>query len=1584
MSDQSQHSQRADRRIQAALGEYLERIDRGEVVNRDEFLARHSEIADALRSFFAAEEPLRKIAATKTSNESAAISTQSIAAQGQETVPPKLQPGGSLGTSGRGLAGKFGRYEILRALGKGAMGAVYLAQDTQLKRQVAIKTPHLEEDPTGELLKRFYQEAEAAATLRHANICPVHDVGQIDGKHFISMAYIEGRSLSDLIKNGKLQNERHILIAVYKLARALQQAHDRGIVHRDLKPANIMVDKQGEPMIMDFGLARKRRAEGEASLTHSGVILGSPAYMSPEQIEGDPESVGPASDQYSLGVVLYEMLTGQLPFRGSVVNVLAQIITKGPTPPGELRPGLDPRIETVCLRMMAKKASERFPSMKAVADELATIVKNPAAAPVPTPIAVEKSPTVSGPPAAPRPTSAEAGASQVGQSLNQRSISPSDVTSIEEPVRKCLRRRDYDQMIQIIERIPEDRRNTALQTLLEQAREKVDEIAFLICEIDEAVRLKDWQAALRKAEALLTIKPGHHRAKAIQEKYAGYGNGAAARIGILRKFTQPWNEGGWIPWGVLAFGLAVFAGMYGVIVISLGNNKTAIVIDAKDPGITVEVNDRHATINVPGEQSIQVEPGDQSVKVSYAGLETVTKGFTLAKDKTKRLTVRLVDNKLLADLEGEPRPTIAGTEKVKNAGTVPAEPKGPSPRTVAAAPPVTPASPPPKNDGFVPLFNGKDLTGWKTNPDQPDNWRVENGILTGSGQRVSDLFTSRADFKDFHLRVEARINDGGNSGVFFRVQPNSGGRYEAQINSTHRDPNKTGSLYPQSNNVIVAYGESLVPAGDWFNMDVIAVKNHIVVTVNGITTVDYYDSDRHFFAGAIGLQLHNPQTVVEFRKIEIKELPAASVAEAPSEATDGFVPLFNGKDLTGWKTNPDQPDNWRVENGILTGSGQRVSDLFTSRADFKDFHLRVEARINDGGNSGVFFRVQPNSGGRYEAQINSTHRDPNKTGSLYPQSNNVIVAYGESLVPAGDWFNMDVIAVKNHIVVTVNGITTVDYYDSDRRFFAGAIGLQLHNPQTVVEFRKIEIKELPAESATGAPAPDGFVPLFNGKDLHGWIGSNGQPAAWRVFDGELEVVPGQGNIMTTQDFGPDFQLHAEFNIPLYADRKGQARGNSGIFLLGRYEIQILDSYDNFQPAERACAALYGAIGPSRNACRPPNEWQTFDITFHAPRSVAASSIVKHGELTVVHNGVPVIVKRRFGAPSAGARFRDVGTRGPILLQDHGSAIRFRNLAIKQLAAAPSPKPLDDADFVPLFNGKDLTGWKTHPSQPGNWRVENGILVGSGPGLTSHLYTERGDFKDFHLRVEARINEGGNSGVYFRAVFGPAQPADRPRWLVGYNAKLDERRLGAFILDDPTLRVPLIRNRVPEPPAGRWIVLEVLARGNHFVIKTDGEITAEYTDDTRRFSSGYIALQQHTPRTRVEFRKIEIEELSPQNPSASVPNKGATSTPIDARDPFQPKSIWFSDNPRHVLTVIERKGAMFRARFEVGPNITRMIKGTVKDGKVDWFAKDVRAIRGKVGGDNHGTITSDDLGDKIDFVWGLHGRQRGEFTLRLRN
>jgi serine/threonine protein kinase len=267
------------------------------------------------------------------------------------------------------LPEQFGRYRIVRMLGEGAMGQVFLAHDDQLDRDVALKVPRFSAKGDEERIERFYREARAAATLRHPNVCPIHDVGEFEGRPFLTMAYIEGRPLSDFVREGKPLPQRQAAIIVRKLARGLAAAHKEEVTHRDLKPANVMVDERNEPIVMDFGLAQRER-DNEPQLTKDGTLLGTPAYMPPEQVLGDTKLIGPPADIYSLGVVLYELLTGELPFQGPVNVVLAQVLNVEPPPPSELRLGLDPELEAICQKAMAKSIEERTQSMDELADEL--------------------------------------------------------------------------------------------------------------------------------------------------------------------------------------------------------------------------------------------------------------------------------------------------------------------------------------------------------------------------------------------------------------------------------------------------------------------------------------------------------------------------------------------------------------------------------------------------------------------------------------------------------------------------------------------------------------------------------------------------------------------------------------------------------------------------------------------------------------------------------------------------------------------------------------------------------------------------------------------------------------------------------------------------------------------------------------------------------------------------------------------------------------------------------------------------------------------------------------------------------------
>ena len=265
---------------------------------------------------------------------------------------------------------QFGRYQIERELGRGGMGTVYLALDQQLDRKVALKIPTFQDENDFEAIERFYREARAMATVQHANLCPVYDVGQFEHWHFLTMAFIDGPSLSAILKTEGRMPVVEAAALLRKVALALQKAHEFGIVHRDLKPSNIMLTSDKEPVIMDFGLARRHRA-GEAEITQSGAVFGSPAYMAPEQVEARHNEIGPATDVYALGVILYQMVSGKRPFEGSVASIFGQVVSREATAPSRAHLDVPPAIDAICLRALSKSPSQRHASAAEFAEDLA-------------------------------------------------------------------------------------------------------------------------------------------------------------------------------------------------------------------------------------------------------------------------------------------------------------------------------------------------------------------------------------------------------------------------------------------------------------------------------------------------------------------------------------------------------------------------------------------------------------------------------------------------------------------------------------------------------------------------------------------------------------------------------------------------------------------------------------------------------------------------------------------------------------------------------------------------------------------------------------------------------------------------------------------------------------------------------------------------------------------------------------------------------------------------------------------------------------------------------------------------------------
>lgn len=309
---------------------------------------------------------------------------------------------------------EFGRYRIIDRIGRGGMGAVFKAHDTQLDRTVALKVPFLGND-SGEIKQRFYREARAAATLHHPNICPVYDVGEFRGLPFLTMAFIEGKSLGEVVKTGQTIAAQQAALLCRKLAQAMQQAHSHGVIHRDLKPGNVLLQANSEPVIMDFGLARRHDDRASEGLTRQGDVIGTLEYMSPEQLDGDNAAVGPAADIYALGVLLYEILTGRRPFTGNTASMLASILLKPPPRPTEIKPDIPPQLEEICLKAMARKPEDRYPTMAEFAAALTEFIRSPRqgapsrVTPAPVPPATPQSgATTPRPSAATRPVQATA------------------------------------------------------------------------------------------------------------------------------------------------------------------------------------------------------------------------------------------------------------------------------------------------------------------------------------------------------------------------------------------------------------------------------------------------------------------------------------------------------------------------------------------------------------------------------------------------------------------------------------------------------------------------------------------------------------------------------------------------------------------------------------------------------------------------------------------------------------------------------------------------------------------------------------------------------------------------------------------------------------------------------------------------------------------------------------------------------------------------------------------------------------------------------------------------------------------------
>jgi serine/threonine protein kinase len=368
-----------ERRLECAIAEILDDVAKGKPCDAEGLIAAHPDLADELRQFLADHRRIQqladssqavcrngtdlKAAPTRACSGNSTPGSQDLISFSQLDLPSQLGDG-----SRESLLGRFGDYELLNEIAHGGMGVVYKARQVSLNRIVAVKMILRGALASNEDIERFTLEAKAVAKLAHPQIVVIHDVGRCDDQYFYSMEFVEGRSLAEVIRGGPVAPRKAAEYAE-QIARAIHFAHQNGVVHRDIKPSNVLVDVGGRARVTDFGLAK--HVDRGDDLTLTGQIVGTPAYMAPEQITNRRGEIGPACDIYGLGALLYELLTGRPPFGArDHFSTLLQVLECDPQLPRQLNLAVPRALEIICLKCLEKEPQHRYASAAELADDL--------------------------------------------------------------------------------------------------------------------------------------------------------------------------------------------------------------------------------------------------------------------------------------------------------------------------------------------------------------------------------------------------------------------------------------------------------------------------------------------------------------------------------------------------------------------------------------------------------------------------------------------------------------------------------------------------------------------------------------------------------------------------------------------------------------------------------------------------------------------------------------------------------------------------------------------------------------------------------------------------------------------------------------------------------------------------------------------------------------------------------------------------------------------------------------------------------------------------------------------------------------
>ncbi|HZZ78224.1 MAG TPA: family 16 glycoside hydrolase [Gemmataceae bacterium] len=866
--------------------------------------------------------------------------------------------------------GRLGPYRVLEVLGSGGMGVVFRAEDPQLARLVALKAMLPGFLASENARQRFLREARAAAKIKHDNIVSIYQVGEDRGVQFLAMEFLEGEPLDKrLDRQGKLPTADVLRIGK-QIALALAAAHKRDMIHRDIKPANIWLEADTDRVkILDFGLARGTRESGQ--LTQQGAIVGTPAYMAPEQGKG--KEVDHRCDLFSLGCVLYRMTTGQAPFRGTdVVSTLVAVATETPKAPRAIEPSVPRALSDLIVQLLAKDPAQRPESAQAVAEKLDAIGQEQR----PAPAKLRRWwPVVAG---------AAACLAILVAGIVYYMQTPDGVVRIEINDPKIeLKIKGHEAIITDADKQPitlkpgphgltitrgEFAFNTDTFKMPGKGGKTSLEIKWIpgqkILVLQDGKTIADKEVPKSAPEI---VKP----APVAHDRRIQFRTGGDWRIEGKELVGTPNINGSG---GRIFFGDETWTDYdFEVECQSINTKKNGhgicLAFRVKDTGnyLDIDIGGWGATVT----EAIYFKNGKWGrspgcfLKIPHehgrwykVKIEARGKNIRCTVDGKEILAYR--DDTLLSGMIG----VGTGNSPCRWRNLKVTAPDG---KILWEGFPDLPSAEKSQPEEWVKLFNGKDLTGWKLHPKQPDPvWKVDgDGNLVGAGS-ISHLFSERGDYADFHLRAVCKISKGGDSGIFFRsefgvsqprwntwFEPKG---YEAGINHGHF-AFATGTLFgpdPKKVDLQSAKADRIKP-DQWFTMEIIARGNHIQVRVADQTVTDYVDAARFYSSGHIALQVGPDKPTVHFKSIEVRRLSGYnnSLGMEFARVPAGKAWLGGGAGKPGDKevefkddfylgVHEVTQDEWEKVVGInpshyaRTGAGaEKVKDV--SNADLKRF-----------------------------------------------------------------------------------------------------------------------------------------------------------------------------------------------------------------------------------------------------------------------------------------------------------------------------------------------------------------------------------------------------------------------------------------------------------------------------------------------------------------------------------------------------------------------------------------------------------------------------------------------------------------------